>query len=225
MYEYFIFTLVLFCLWLLLYVLRKDLRKHIIFSSTLALPLGFSESFFFSSYWSPSTLFHLAERTGFDLESFLFSFSVGGIAAVLYETLLQKHLRKAREKRRITKEHVVFLIILLFIFFVFFSFLFKTFMHAVIVSMALGGLVIMFFRKDLIKETFVGGFLFFLLYFLVLFFVNTFLFPGWVSHTWNVEQLSGILILGIPLEELLWAFTFGFLWAPLYEYLCGYTIS
>ncbi len=224
MYEYLIFTVVLFCVWLLLYYLRKDLHRHILFSSFIALPLGLTEPFFFSSYWSPSSLFNLAEQTGFDLESLLFCFSVGGIAAVIYEALLQKHLLKAREKRDIAHRHVIFLVIFLIIFFVLFSFLFKAIIYTAIASMALGGLMIMLLRKDLIKETFIGGFLFLLLYFFVLFFVNTFIFPGWVSSTWNVDNLLGILILGIPIEELLWAFTFGFLWAPLYEYLLGYTV-
>ena len=38
----------------------------------------------------------------------------------------------------------------------------------------------------------------------------------------KLNFISGILFFGIPLEELIWAMTFGALWAPLYEIFNGY---
>ena len=43
--------------------------------------------------------------------------------------------------------------------------------------------------------------------------------PGYVERVWNLEALSGILIVGIPLEELLFALSFGFIWSSMYEHL------
>ncbi len=48
---------------------------------------GFSEPLFVPEYWSPPSLFKLAEKTGFDIESFIFSFAIGGIVVVLYRLL------------------------------------------------------------------------------------------------------------------------------------------
>jgi hypothetical protein len=42
--------------------------------------------------------------------------------------------------------------------------------------------------------------------------------PGYVQRVWDLRVLSGISILGIPLEELAFAFTFGFFWSGVYEY-------
>ena len=39
---------------------------------------------------------------------------------------------------------------------------------------------------------------------------------------WNLPTLIGILLFGIPLEDLLFAFAFGLCWAGVYEHLvCG----
>jgi len=39
-----------------------------------------------------------------------------------------------------------------------------------------------------------------------------------VGQVWNLKALSGLEILGIPLEELAFAFSFGFFWSGVYEY-------
>jgi len=44
-------------------------------------------------------------------------------------------------------------------------------------------------------------------------------FPGYVVAVWNLEALSGGLVLGVPLEELMFAFTFGLYWSSMYEHL------
>lgn len=45
------------------------------------------------------------------------------------------------------------------------------------------------------------------------------MYPGYVEKVWNLKVISGILIFGIPLEELLFAFSFGFLWSSIYEHV------
>lgn len=39
--------------------------------------LGFTEPLFVPAYWNPPTLFDLAQRTGFDIESLIFTFAIG----------------------------------------------------------------------------------------------------------------------------------------------------
>ena len=80
-------------------------------------------------------------------------------------------------------------------------------------------------RCRIIKETIFGGVLFLIIYFVLLFILNTFIFPDIIAKAWNFEHLFGITIFKIPLEEILWALTFGSLWAPIYEDLKGYTLK
>ncbi len=226
MYEYIIGDLFFIFFWFVLYFIRKDLRRKMIFSSILCTPLGLSEFIFAPYYWNPSTLFDLTTKIGFDIESLIFSFAVGGIAAVLYEEVLKKHLVKARENRIFTKRHFYLLTAVLVSSMIFFSFIFKMdLIYTAVIVMALGAITIMISRKDLIKETIVGSLLFLLVYFILLFTLNTLIFPDWIARTWNFEHILGITFFKIPLEEILWALTFGALWAPIYEDIKGYALK
>ena len=42
--------------------------------------------------------------------------------------------------------------------------------------------------------------------------------PGVLAHLWYLNNLSGIIILGQPLEDLIWWFFAGAFIGPLYEY-------
>ncbi len=62
-----------------------------------------------------------------------------------------------------------------------------------------------------------SAFLFFGVYFLY-FLTLVAAFPGYVESVWNLDAISGILVLGIPLEELAFALTFGLYWSSVYEH-------
>ena len=47
-------------------------------------------------------------------------------------------------------------------------------------------------------------------------------YPNAVGDYWNPSVLSGILILGIPIEELAFAFSFGMMWSSVYEHINWY---
>ena len=63
-----------------------------------------------------------------------------------------------------------------------------------------------------------GGFLFTILYFLLVLFFD-FSYSGYIQRVWNLKILSGILFFGVPLEELLFAFSAGTLWSSLYDHI------
>jgi len=44
-------------------------------------------------------------------------------------------------------------------------------------------------------------------------------FPDYAEHVWTLNNLSGMVIVGIPLEEYPFAFTFDTYWSSLYEHL------
>ena len=91
--------------------------------------------------------------------------------------------------------------------------------------MFLAVITILILRKDLIKESVLGSMLFLILHFIILFIFNMFIFPNNIANAWNFEYISGVTLLGIPIEELLWGAVFGALWAPLYETLNGYRVE
>jgi hypothetical protein len=61
--------------WVLLYALFPRHRVAMWWSSVFMAPFGLTEPMFVPAYWNPPSLFNLAQRTGFDIESFIFSFT------------------------------------------------------------------------------------------------------------------------------------------------------
>ena len=92
MYSYLIWCVLLGTIWLALYIIRKDLRYEIMFASLLFLPFGLTQPLFVPDYWNPTVIYKLWGL--FDIESLLFGFFLGGIAASLYEEIFNYHLRK-----------------------------------------------------------------------------------------------------------------------------------
>jgi len=51
------------------------------------------------------------------------------------------------------------------------------------------------------------------------------LFPGYVPAIWNLPAISGILVAGVPVEELLFAASLGAMWSSVYEHFGWYRFS
>ena len=81
-----------------------------------------------------------------------------------------------------------------------------------------GFLATLFCRPDLWLKMVVSGTLFLVLYFLVFMLFDR-AFPGYVAAVWNCRTISGRLVFGVPVEELMFAFTFGLYWSSVYEHV------
>ena len=62
-----------------MFVVKPSLRLPMLWASVLTAPFGLTELAFVPKYWNPPSLFDLAHRTGFDIESLIFCFAIGGI--------------------------------------------------------------------------------------------------------------------------------------------------
>lgn len=91
------------------------------------------------------------------------------------------------------------------------------------ISLFLGSLATLYCRPDLKRKIWTGGLLFSLLY--LLYFGSLLIFfPDYVKSFWNLNALTGLFIFGIPIEELMFTFTFGMYWSGLYEHIYWYGI-
>jgi len=180
-----------------------------------------TEPLFVPEYWSPPSLFDLAMRTGFDIESLIFSFGIGGIAVILYGRIFRRQDVSMSVKERHLPRHKFHIWMLLSAPAVLVALLLTTDLnplHSSIIAMIFGGLATWYCRPDLKKKMIVSALIFlgfYFFYFLTLIAIS----PGYVEQVWNLEAISGILIIGIPLEELLFALSFGFIWSSIYEHL------
>ncbi len=220
-YVWFIWSLIILTLWAIIYLFKKDFRKDMLKMSWITMPFGLTEPLYVPEYWYPPSLFNLAEKIGFDIESLIFSFAIGGIGTVLYNLIFRRSLAEIPRTDRDHQRHRLHLYILLMPIVLFVILALSTSLNHIycgIIAMFFGGLSTLYCRPDLIGKIWVGGILFTVLYFL--FFGSILLFYSqYVELYWNFDNLTHILILGIPIEELLFAYTFGMYWSGLYEHL------
>jgi hypothetical protein len=205
--------------WAALFALRRDFRGVMWRTSALTALLGLTEPIYVPEYWNPPTLFDLAQRTGLDVESLIFCFAIGGIGAVLYHTLAGERLAPmdaAEHRHRRHRFHRLALL-LPYVLFVPLYFLPWNPIYPSILCLVIGAVATVICRPDLKWKTFIGGFLFLALYAVFMLGLRWFT-PGYIEQVWNLPALSGVLIYGIPLEELLFGFTFGLYWTGVYEH-------
>ena len=205
--------------WALLYASFPQHRTAMWRASVFMAAFGLTEPLFVPEYWNPPSLFELAQRTGFDIESIIFSFAIGGIAAVLYNIILHKRMevlgpaerhqwRHRRHRWALAAPLVLFPIL---------YFLPWNPIYAGIATMVLGAIAAVLCRPDLKSNTLLGGVLFLALYSIFLVGLK-WSAPGYIEQVWNLKALSGIVIYGLPIEELMFGFSFGLVWTGIYEH-------
>lgn len=218
-YVWFIWASAFLLPWAVLYLVNHKLRTVMWRVSLVTMVFGLTEPLFVPAYWNPPSLFELAQRTGFDIESFIFSFALGGIGTVLYDTVAGRHLLSAIQVQRHAPQHRLHLAALLLPLILFAPLYFLPWnpIYPVLVCLVLGAVASNICRPELRRKSIVGGLLFFCLYGVFMLGLKWFAF-GYIAAVWNLNALSGGLIVGIPVEELLFGFAFGLYWSSVYEH-------
>jgi len=237
MYEYLVGDSIMGVVWVILFFVKKDLRKPMIWSGViyffaitiwyigvmgiLALQDMELSRTLTPGYWEPRTLFNIGMHTkGYAIEDILFMFFVGGIATNLYELVFKKRILFSKT----STYHIRAIVIGIIASFIFAWAVPVNLMYSLIVFGFAGAIIILLERKDLIPHSLYGGFLFGAIYFLGFLLFNV-LFPYFIDQVYHLENISGILLLGVPIEEILYAIGYGMLWAPLYEYEHGEKVA
>lgn len=211
-----IWSIAFLLVFLLIYALQPQQRATMLRTGLGTALFGLTEPLFVRAYWNPPSLFDLAQRTGFDIESVIFAFSIGGIAAALYNLATRQASRPVVPTGR-HRFHRMALALPALVF-VTLAFAGWNPIYPALIAMAAGGVGAVLCRPDLTTKTLAGGLLFFGFYAFLMLGLEIGA-PGYIEQVWNLPALSGLRIAGIPLEELLFGFAFGLYWANVYEHL------
>lgn len=205
--------------WLVIFVVFYTHRRMMWRASLFTTPFGLTEPLFVPEYWSPPSLFDLALTIGFDIESLIFCFAIGGIGAVLYNLFSNKLVQPVDEEERSSPlhRHHYKALATPFVVFPVLYFLPWNPIYPSIIAMFAGAIGNILCRPDLNKKTWVGGLLF-LGYYSIFMLGLEWSAPGYIERVWNLDNLTGIKLTFIPLEELLFAFFFGLYWSGVYEH-------
>jgi hypothetical protein len=207
--------------WAALFAARPALRRRMLWASVLTAPFGLTEPLFVPAYWNPPSLFDLAHRTGFDIESVIFCFAIGGLGAAGYGALASAPLRRMDHHARSLPRHRWHLIALVSPVFMF-ALLFLIDWNPIypgILALAVGAGAALLCRTDLWRSTLCGGGVFLALYAAFLLGLK-WLWPGYIEAVWNLAALMAWRPAGLPLEELLFGLAFGMYWSSVVEHLC-----
>ena len=206
--------------WYGLYLANRPMRGVMMRTSLVTAAFGLTEPIFVPSYWLPPSLFDLAQRTRFDIESFIFSFAIGGLGVVAYNALTRTHLvpfAVTPQDEPLHRFHKFALAVPPFAF-IPLALLPWNAIYAAILSLVLGSLASLACRPSLLKRTLLGGGLFLALYSLFMLGLSLSA-PGYIAQVWNLPVLSGVRIRDIPIEEFLFGMAFGLYWSGVYEHL------
>ena len=213
--PWFISSILLLGIWLLFWIFNSRLRKRMLLYSVLLMPTGIAQAMFVPEYWDPSSVFNLTTRIGFDIESLVFSFAIGGISIALFELFPFKRFnqleRTPEDQRLIISASGVSVII-----YIVAELLNFNPIYSLLAALYSGSFFLMTLKPTMIREVIKSG-LVFLCFYTIGFMMLNLLFPDFISKTWNFSNLSNILILGIPAEEFAYAFGFAMMWYMLYR--------
>jgi hypothetical protein len=166
-YVWLAWSIAFLALWAIIFAIFPDERGKMWKTSLSTMPFGLTEPLFVPRYWNPPSLFDLAQKTGFDVESLIFCFAIGGMGAVLYDLLTARRSRPMTSVERHLPIHRHHLLALSspVIAFVVLVFLPWNPIYPGIIAMAVGAVATILCRPDLKTRTWVGGVLFLVLLF------------------------------------------------------------
>jgi len=170
-------------------------------------------------YWHPIYLINISIRGWrFGFEDYLTAFAVTGISAGLFESLA---LRKgfaplSRVSVRTVLRMIGWGIVGLFLLAFLASGLHLKSIHALLLSGMITSLLMLCRRWEIFPLILpIAGF-FGLLYWLF-YVVSIPIFPGVIEAWWNLEATWDIMLVGVPIEEVLWAFTTALFAGPVFR--------
>ena len=221
-FSYLTGALIFDAAWLACYVIGKSYRRQIVWGTVVTAPLALTSFLFVPQYWTPPSLFNLDAHIRVGIEDFLWAGAVGGIASVVGEIVLKERL-EARRKERRKKHYAPFIVMLVVFLILHFKYPDKN-IYSTAVAFAVCAIVVASLRSDLIPTMLVGAAVFTVLYFL-LFLYFLALYPDFIERYYNLPNISGIRLRGVPIEELMFASSGGAVWSVVYEYFQGYRFA
>lgn len=202
-YQYLIYSLIFFCLFLWAIRTRKDLQKYILFPLILGAIAGpLSELIYFRDYWHPDTLVGKGVPS---IEDILFGVAIVGLSLVFYPII-------SRRKEVASKHHLKVALLLIGVGVVMLAILLALGLNSVIatsVVFAILWVTILMIRKSITKPSLATACGMTAFAAAVYFVLLNFFFKEWLNQVWLLNDTNlGVLLPGhIPLTELIWFFT------------------
>ena len=219
-YVYLLLVGAAFALWLVIVMLRKDLRKEIFVMSLLVGLMGVSELVWAGQYWRPEYAFPLGALSLGPEDILLAAFLYGGVGSVAWQFVANERYtcRPSYTKDPLRNACVLALLGAPVMFIALDLLVPLNIVYTATLALLVPAVLLSILRPGYMRAILANGFLLGTLSFALLAGANA-LFPGFIAHVWNLSALSGLMLLGVPLEEPIFHFAAGACFAVAYETL------
>jgi hypothetical protein len=228
-YDFLVLSL-LFCVpGLVVFAVRRDLRRPIGLAAAASLPFAATERFFYPTYWSPRFAFDLIDVVGFGIEDVLFVVALAAYMTTAYPFVARRRFvapelpagdarrrgpgpRLARRALAVVGATLAAALGLLAAG--------VPILYASFYSMAAAAIVMLVVRRDLLVPALAGGALSTVTY-AVICLIYARIFPGVFERVWHTERFLHRFVLGVPIEELLYGLLSGVVSGAFYPFVTG----
>jgi hypothetical protein len=208
-------------IWIILFLKSPGIRMALLVMSAfggLAGPIG--EYWFLRDYWHPD--YALPMRIGnwrFGIEDYILTFAMVGTAMALFEKFGTKKewgpLPPVSWRSLFRMDMIGNFGILLMIFFA--SIVRMNSIYAIMLTLLISSAALYWKRSAWIPRVLAVTAGFSIFYWAVFRFAFMPLYPGILERWWNLGALCGVRLLGVPVEEPIWAFSVALFVGPLYR--------
>jgi hypothetical protein len=204
--------------WVIIFLIRRDLRILLIQLGIIFTPLGLISEYFWwtQDWWQPITI----TGTTIGIEDIILGFVSSGVLASLYLLVFNKRFTSFKGNESLNGRVQSLLVIIalnLALFALLFQLKISSFI-ATIISLAFSSFILLSKDKSLIIPAIINGILSIALV-VPIFLLMIAVTPQFIEKTWMIEKLIGIYFVGIPIEDCFFYFFSGLLSFCVYPYL------
>ncbi len=220
-YNFFTLALLFALPGLLIWIARSDLHRVIVCVIAFALPFACTEFLFYPTYWEPFFLFDLGRRIGFGIEDIIFVAGLSAFTSTAYAFTCNRNYSPSDNNKL---KHCVLRALGIFCFAGILLLSTLTVGIAAIYSTCLvmiaAASVMIWQRPDLTLPALFGGCFSAATYFILCLAAEK-IIPGIFKNIWHTDKFLNIFIVGVPVEELIYGFSSGFIATAFYPYVFG----
>lgn len=222
-YPFLVLSLMMWVPALPIWLGRPDLRKVIRPMALAALPFAATERLFYPEYWSPPFVLDLVNRIGFGLEDVLFVVALAAVTSTSYAVLTGSGYAPCEKARQAfswqrSLPAVSGVLAICFALVALFVWLDIAMIYGACIIMVGMGASLCAMRRDLWWPSVVGALATTGLYFGICLTLEL-LLPNVFAKHWHTEKFLDLYLVGVPLEELLYAGGAGFVATCFYPFV------
>ncbi len=198
----------------IVFATRRDLRRVVLVTAACSLPFAVTERFFYGDYWRPTFLFDLVHVLGFGIEDVLQVTATAAYTTTAYPFVFRRGLEPVPGEPSgaadVARRAAGLVAVMLGVALALYGALRLPMIHASFFAMTFAAAIMLVRRRDLVVPSLLGAGVSSATYAIVCL-VYAWLLPGVFERVWIADRLlvGKQYVLGIPLEELLYALTCG----------------